>query len=229
VAAPGVGWGGLSPPRKFSKACKKIFSIEVKIGVGWAQPTRKEIPDAVSNPNVTVALVGADLNAPIRGGDVTFAIPGVDLNARNDNPDVTIALVGADLNAPIRGGDVTVAIPGADLNARNDNPDVTIALVGAANRIPRAVRQFIPRARRAIRRAHRARIIRQGQLDLFEVLDGLDNRLFNMYRYQIFLGVIQIAVPFGIVMFIFVIIDISGKLDETNIIFSGNTLYNRVN
>jgi len=200
VAAPGVGWGGLSPlermlspPRKFSKACKKIFSIGVKIEVGWARPTRKEIPDAASNPNVTVVLGGADLNAPIRGGDVTFAIPGV------------------------------------DLNARNDNPDVTIALVGAANRIPRAVRQFIPRARRAIQRAHRARIIRQGQLDLFEVLDGLDNRLFNMYRYQIFPGVIQIAVPFGIVMFIFVIIDISGKLDETNILFSGNTLYNRVN
>jgi hypothetical protein len=86
VAAPGVGWGGLSPPErtlsppermlsppsrmlsppermlsppermlsppwKFSKACKKFFSIGVKIGVGWAQPTRKEISGAASTPN----------------------------------------------------------------------------------------------------------------------------------------------------------------------------------
>jgi hypothetical protein len=55
VAAPWVGLDEpsppermLSPPWKFSKACKTFFSIGVKIGVGWAQPTGKEIPGAAS-------------------------------------------------------------------------------------------------------------------------------------------------------------------------------------
>ena len=56
VAAPGVGWGGLSPPEKslslpwkIFKVCEIIFSMSAKRRFGWAQPIQEEIPDAATN------------------------------------------------------------------------------------------------------------------------------------------------------------------------------------
>jgi hypothetical protein len=48
MAAPGAGWRRLSPPWKFFKVRVTSFSIGAKSELGWAEPTREEIPGAAA-------------------------------------------------------------------------------------------------------------------------------------------------------------------------------------
>ncbi len=43
------GWGSLSSPWKCPKVCETRFSFGAKSGVGWAEPTWEEIPDAAAS------------------------------------------------------------------------------------------------------------------------------------------------------------------------------------
>jgi hypothetical protein len=67
-------------------------------------------------------------------------------------------------------------------------------------RIPAAcaIRQFL--IVRAIRRARRARVIIQGQLDVIEFFDRFDNRLINMNTFQMLLDLTTILLLFSVLL-----------------------------